>query len=107
MFTTRLAHRNSDSRPTPHQTLKNRILLENYFLPDDLEAQIGAFIEHCNHRRYHGSLGNVTPADACCGRAPAIIQQRERIKRRPSSVGARSTAGSPPHIHLQTSPALP
>ena len=23
-----------------HQTLKNRILLENYFLPGDLEAQI-------------------------------------------------------------------
>ena len=26
-----------------HQTLKNRILLENYFVPGDLEAQIGAF----------------------------------------------------------------
>jgi transposase len=29
-----------------HQTLKNRILLENYFLPGDLEAQIEAFVEH-------------------------------------------------------------
>ena len=28
-----------------HQTLKNRILLENYFLPGDLEAQIEAFVE--------------------------------------------------------------
>ncbi len=28
-----------------HQTLKNRILLENYFLPGDLEAQIAAFVE--------------------------------------------------------------
>jgi hypothetical protein len=27
-----------------HQTLKNRILLENYYLPGDLEAQIGAFV---------------------------------------------------------------
>ena len=27
------------------QTLKNRILLENYFLPGDLEAQIAAFID--------------------------------------------------------------
>ena len=26
-----------------HQTLKNRILLENYYLPGDLEAQIEAF----------------------------------------------------------------
>jgi putative transposase len=47
-----------------HQTLKNRILLENYFLPDDLEAQIGAF-----RRAFY------------FGRASAIIKQREGIKR--------------------------
>ena len=64
-----------------HQTLKNRILLENYFLPGDLEAQIEAFVEHYNHQRYHEALSNVTPADAYFGRAPAIIKQRERIKR--------------------------
>ena len=64
-----------------HQTLKNKVLLENYFLPGDLEAQIEAFIEHYNHRRYHESLKNVTPADAYFGRAAAIIKQRERIKR--------------------------
>jgi putative transposase len=29
-----------------HQTFKNRILLKNYFLPGDLEDQIGAFVEH-------------------------------------------------------------
>ncbi len=61
-----------------HQTLKNRILLENYFLPGDLEAHIGAFVEHYNHRRYHESLDNVTPADAYFGRAAAIIKQREK-----------------------------
>ena len=27
------------------QTLKNRILLENYYLPGDLEAQIEAFVD--------------------------------------------------------------
>jgi putative transposase len=64
-----------------HQTLKNRILLENYFLPGDLERQIEAFVEHYNHRRYHESLDNVTPADTYFGRADAIIKQRERIKR--------------------------
>jgi len=36
-----------------HQTLKNRILLENYFFPDDLEIQIGAFVANYNHLRYH------------------------------------------------------
>ena len=65
-----------------HQTLKNRVLLENYFLPGDLERQIEAFIEHYNHRRYHESLGNVTPADVYFGRAANIIERRERIKRK-------------------------
>ncbi|MBE5075128.1 transposase [Erythrobacteraceae bacterium E2-1 Yellow Sea] len=38
--------------------------------------------EPYNHRRYHESLNNVTPADAYFGRADAIIKQRERIKRK-------------------------
>ena len=65
-----------------HQTLKNRILLENYFLPGDLEAQIKAFVEHYNHQRYHESLNNVTPADVYFGRDKTILQQRERIKQK-------------------------
>lgn len=65
-----------------HQTLKNRILLENYFLPGDLEAQIEAFVEHYNHQRYHESINNVTPADVYFGRDKVILQQRERIKRK-------------------------
>jgi transposase InsO family protein len=64
-----------------HQTLKNRILLENYFLPGDLERQIDVFVDHYNHRRYHESLGNLTPADVYFGRGQAILQKRERIKR--------------------------
>lgn len=63
-----------------HQTLKNRILLENYFLPGDLKAQIESFIDHYNHDRYHESLKNVTPADTYFGRAETILQERERIK---------------------------
>jgi transposase InsO family protein len=65
-----------------HQTLKNRILLENYYLPGDLEAQITAFVEHYNHRRYHESLQNLTPADVYFGRGQTILKQRERIKRK-------------------------
>ena len=64
-----------------HQTLKNRILLENYYLPGDLEAQIGRFVDHYNHRRYHESLSNLTPADVYFGRARALVLERERIKR--------------------------
>ncbi|MEO1026096.1 MAG: IS3 family transposase [Pseudomonadota bacterium] len=65
-----------------HQTLKNRILLENYFLPGDLEAQIEAFVDHYNHQRYHESINNVTPADVYFGRDKAILKQRERIKQK-------------------------
>ena len=65
-----------------HQTLKNRILLENYFLPGDLKHQIEAFVDHYNHHRYHESLNNVTPSDVYFGRAQAILNQRERIKRK-------------------------
>jgi transposase InsO family protein len=64
-----------------HQTLKNRILLENYYLPGELEAKVEAFVEHYNHRRAHESLGNLTPADVYFGRGQAILSERARIKR--------------------------
>jgi putative transposase len=40
------------------RTLKNRVLLEDYFLPGDLERQIEAFIEHYNHWRTLHSPGH-------------------------------------------------
>jgi putative transposase len=64
-----------------HQTLKNRILLDNYYLPGELERQVEAFVTHYNHARYHESLDNVTPADVYLGRAENIIAERNRIKR--------------------------
>lgn len=63
-----------------HQTLKNRVLLENYYLPGDLKAQIEAFVNAYNHARYHESLGNLTPADVFFGRDQVIIENRRRIK---------------------------
>lgn len=64
-----------------HQTLKNRILLDNYYLPRDLEQRVADFVSHYNHARYHESLDNVTPADVYLGRAAEIIAERQRIKR--------------------------
>ena len=64
-----------------HQTLKNRILLENYYLPGDLEAQINAFVDHYNNQRYHEAIRNLTPADVYFGRGNTILLERERIKR--------------------------
>ena len=64
-----------------HQTLKNRILLENYSLPGDLNASIERFVEHYNHHRYHESLKDLTPFDVYFGRGETILLDRERIKR--------------------------
>ena len=63
-----------------HQTLKNRVLLENYFFEGELEAAIAAFIDHYNNHRYHESIGNLTPADVYFGRGETILAERRRIK---------------------------
>jgi transposase InsO family protein len=65
-----------------HQTLKNRILLENYYLPGALEHAIGGFIDHYDNHRYHESLGNLTPADVYFGRAETILKRRREIKQK-------------------------
>ena len=64
-----------------HQTIKNRVLLETYYLPGDLERQIGAFVDYDNNQRYHESLNNVTPADVDFGRDKPILRERKRIKK--------------------------
>jgi len=65
-----------------HRSIKNRILLENYYLPGQLELSIGEFVDYYNNRRYHESLDNLTPADVYFGRALAILKRRETIKRK-------------------------
>ncbi len=63
-----------------HQTMKNRLLLEHYYLPGDLEAIIETFIDYYNHRRYHESLQNVTPADVYFGQAESVLRRRRAIQ---------------------------
>ena len=64
-----------------HQTMKNRVMLENHFLPGDLERQIGAFVDYDANRRYHESLGNLTPTDVYHGRGVKIPKMREEFKK--------------------------
>ena len=63
-----------------HRTMKNVVKLENYFFPDELRARIAEFVDYYNNRRYHESLGNITPADVYFGRAKEIKMQRQEIK---------------------------
>jgi transposase InsO family protein len=65
-----------------HLSLKSRILLENYYLPGDLERAVAAFVDHYNRCRYHEALDNLTPADVYFGRGRRIIEMRNEIKRR-------------------------
>jgi len=65
-----------------HLSLKSRILLENYYLPGDLKRAIAGFVDHYNHRRYHESLDNLTPADVYFQRGQNILDMRREIKRK-------------------------
>jgi len=87
-----------------HQTLKNRILLENYFLPGDLEVQIEAFVEHYNHRRYHESLDNVTPPTPTSAGPRPSSNSVKGSNAKPLNVGACSTASSSPNINPPDEP---
>ena len=63
-----------------HRSFKSRILLENYYLPGELENEIQQFINYYNHERYHESLDNLTPADVFYGRGQEILDRRQQIK---------------------------
>jgi len=64
-----------------HRSLKNIIRLQNYYLPGELELEIGRFNDYYNNHRYHESLNNVTPADVYFGRYREIVTRRDRIKK--------------------------
>jgi len=61
--------------------MKNCIQLNNYYLPGDLEEQISRFVEVYNNQLLHESLNNLIPSDVYVGRAHAILDERERIKK--------------------------
>jgi transposase InsO family protein len=65
-----------------HRSMKNVINLQKYFFPWELEREIAPFVQYYNNKRYHESLGNVTPADVYFGRHREIFTRREQIKRR-------------------------
>jgi hypothetical protein len=91
-----------------HLSLKSRILLDNYYLPGDLERAVAAFVEHYNHRRYHESLDNLTPADVYFGRGQTILNTRRRSNARLSTRAANFTSQQQlePNEMIQTLPLV-
>jgi transposase InsO family protein len=65
-----------------HRTMKNVVLLDNYYSPEELSAAIERFVNYYNYERYHESLENLTPADVYFGRKKEVLSRREEIKRR-------------------------
>ena len=65
-----------------HRSMKNQVLLENYYLPGDLEARLGEFINYYNTQRYHESLNNLTPEDVYTGRGQTVLNRRMKIKQK-------------------------
>ena len=63
-----------------HRSMKNQILLNNYYLPGELQEHLQCFVNYYNYERYHESLDNLTPADVFYGRGQLILNQREKIK---------------------------
>jgi transposase InsO family protein len=63
-----------------HRSMKNQILLNNYYFPSELQEHLQRFVNYYNHERYHESLDNLTPADVYYGRGHKILEQREKIK---------------------------
>jgi putative transposase len=65
-----------------HRSMKNILLLENYYSPSELQYHIEIFVDYYNNYRYHEALNNVTPADVYYGRDREILTRREQIKKK-------------------------
>jgi transposase InsO family protein len=76
-----------------HRSMKNILLLENYYSPLELEHQVGLFVDHYNNHRYHEALDNVTPADMYYGRDSKVLQRRVQIKRKTMLMRRRQNCG--------------
>ena len=64
-----------------HRSMKNILLLEKYYSPDELTDQLDLFVDYYNNDRYHEALNNLTPADVYYGRGRDILAKRKRIKK--------------------------
>jgi len=45
-----------------HRSMKNLILLDNYYASSELTERIREWVDYYNHQRYHKAIDKVTPA---------------------------------------------
>jgi putative transposase len=64
-----------------YRTMKNVVKLDNYLVPEELEAAVKKFVYRYNNERYHESLNNLTPADVYFGIGGSILKEREKLKK--------------------------
>ena len=62
------------------RSMKNLILLDLYYSPEELRTRIGEWVDYYNNHRYHEAIDNVTPSDKYFGRDREILEQRKKIK---------------------------
>jgi transposase InsO family protein len=60
--------------------MKNVLLLEHYYSPNELSLRLTEWADYYNHQRYHEALDNVRPANIYCGRQDQILADRQKIK---------------------------
>ena len=63
-----------------HRSMKNLILLDNYYTPEQLTEQISRWVQYYNNHRYHEAIDNVTPEDRFYGRDQDILEKRRLTK---------------------------
>ena len=85
-----------------HRSMKNQILLNNYYLPGELQEHLQRFITYYNHERYHESLDNLTPADVYYGRGQEILDQRETVKLNTLAMRRKMHYDNQNNLHLMS-----
>ena len=69
-----------------HRSMKNVVLLQNYYSPSQLVEAIEDFVEYYNIHRYHESLDNMTPVSIYYGKEKEVQSERDKIKRETMSL---------------------